>query len=92
MIEDDRIRERAHRIWEEGGQPNGRANDHWERALRELEDEIRAGTKRRETGRTEVEAANIYVHRGPSSGAAMPGLESGDGLNTPGVAAQKPRT
>jgi DUF2934 family protein len=27
-----RIRERAHRLWEEEGRPDGRANSHWEQA------------------------------------------------------------
>ena len=35
MDEEDlkrRIRERAHRIWEEEGRPDGRENQHWELA------------------------------------------------------------
>jgi hypothetical protein len=30
------IRARAYRIWEEEGQPHGRADDHWHRAASEL--------------------------------------------------------
>jgi hypothetical protein len=35
----ERIRERAHRIWEEEGQPEGRDAEHWERAIREIDAE-----------------------------------------------------
>ena len=34
---DDKIRERAYGIWEEEGHPPGRAEDHWHRAVREVE-------------------------------------------------------
>lgn len=32
MNEDERIRQRAHRIWVEEGKPEGRENDHWQMA------------------------------------------------------------
>ncbi len=51
LIEDDpehqrRIRERAHRIWEEEGCPPGRADAHWEmaRELVAIEDNQRLAT------------------------------------------------
>ncbi len=34
---EDKIRERAYGIWEEEGYPHGRAEDHWRRAVREIE-------------------------------------------------------
>jgi hypothetical protein len=34
---EEKIRERAHHIWEEEGRPEGRAADHWHRAAREVE-------------------------------------------------------
>lgn len=37
MTLEERIRERAHRIWEEEGRPHGRDWEHWERARREIE-------------------------------------------------------
>lgn len=39
MSEDreQRIRERAHRIWEEEGRPEGREDEHWRRAEREVD-------------------------------------------------------
>ncbi|MBV8568725.1 MAG: DUF2934 domain-containing protein [Methylobacteriaceae bacterium] len=33
---EDRIRARAHQIWEEEGRPEGRDREHWERAEREV--------------------------------------------------------
>jgi len=33
---EDRIRELAHRIWEGEGRPEGRHEEHWERACREM--------------------------------------------------------
>lgn len=38
---EDRIRRRAHEIWEREGQPSGRDHEHWERAGREIDDEDR---------------------------------------------------
>lgn len=91
MVREDHIRERAHRIWEKEGRPDGRAAQHWERALRELEAEMRAGERQHQSGKTDVEAANIYVHEGPiPSGGYPPGFEPADGLHTPGVAPQPP--
>ena len=42
---EQRIRERAHRIWEEEGRPHGREQEHWDRArfLVGLEDNADAG-------------------------------------------------
>jgi hypothetical protein len=36
---DQRIRERAYRIWEEEGQPEGRQEEHWRRAEAEISEE-----------------------------------------------------
>ena len=36
---DDLIRERAYQIWQERGQPEGCADDHWLAAEQELADE-----------------------------------------------------
>lgn len=38
---EDRIRRRAHELWESEGRPNGRAEDHWAQAKRQIEDEDR---------------------------------------------------
>jgi hypothetical protein len=36
---EDAVRQRAYEIWERAGSPHGRHDEHWERALRELESE-----------------------------------------------------
>lgn len=36
-----RIRERAYEIWEEEGQPQGRSDIHWQRAMEEFDDAAR---------------------------------------------------
>jgi len=33
------IRDRAHKLWIEDGQPHGKHNEHWERARRQIEQE-----------------------------------------------------
>jgi DUF2934 family protein len=35
-----RIRERAYKIWINEGQPEGREAEHWERAAREIDQEL----------------------------------------------------
>ncbi len=55
MIEDEeRIRRRAHEIWEREGRPEGREQDHWFQARRETKDEGRpdGGDKDSLTGRS----------------------------------------
>ena len=37
MQHDDRIRQRAHEIWEQQGRPEGRQEEHWAQARREIE-------------------------------------------------------
>ena len=36
---EQRVRERAYRIWEEEGRPIGKDKEHWERARKEIEEE-----------------------------------------------------
>jgi len=40
---EQQIRERAHRMWEEAGCPEGRDNEFWERAERALDEEQGSG-------------------------------------------------
>lgn len=40
-ITDEQTRERAHRIWESEGRPEGRAHEHWRQAERELSMEMK---------------------------------------------------
>ena len=50
---EEKIRERAHRMWEEEGRPEGRAADHWQRAAREVE----GRSQDRSSARAKVESA-----------------------------------
>lgn len=36
---EERIRQRAYKLWEEAGRPEGTAQDHWERAAQDLDRE-----------------------------------------------------
>ena len=40
-----RIRDRAHQLWEQEGRPEGRADEHWERARAELAADEREALK-----------------------------------------------
>jgi hypothetical protein len=39
MQDEERVRQRAHEIWEEAGRPDGQHDAHWEQACREIEAE-----------------------------------------------------
>jgi hypothetical protein len=41
-VEEQRVRERAHAIWEAEGRPEGRHAEHWQQALSEIEREKEA--------------------------------------------------
>jgi hypothetical protein len=47
-LKEERIRIRAHEIWERDGSPHGQQDDHWHRARREIEmeDEDAEGLQR----------------------------------------------
>ncbi len=47
---EDRIREWAHRIWEEEGRPEGKHREHWERARREIDMRLADAAKPGGTG------------------------------------------
>ena len=40
MDREHRVRERAYAIWEADGRPSGRDEDHWDRASREVDQEL----------------------------------------------------
>jgi hypothetical protein len=44
MPDEERIRRRAHEIWEADGRPEGRHEEHWARARREVEEEGAGGS------------------------------------------------
>ncbi len=45
----ERVRRRAHDIWEREGRPHGRHDEHWGQAEAEVDDEIRAERQAAET-------------------------------------------
>jgi hypothetical protein len=47
---EDRIREKAHELWEAAGQPSGRAEDHWAEAERLVDTEDREDQRARQRG------------------------------------------
>lgn len=63
---EEKIRERAYRLWIEEGQPDGRADHHWEAAARLVEEE----TTRRPPGETAPAEPQAY---GPAAIAATRG-------------------
>ena len=45
VLTNDGVTERAHRIWEEEGRPDGKADEHWRRAEAELRESSREDKK-----------------------------------------------
>jgi hypothetical protein len=98
MAEDleDRIRKRAHQIWDREGRPEGRAEDHWKLASEEIaiednyKDTLRpnpAGGPEATASRTEpVEPALSMANQGEMPGLADQGEES----QIPGIAGGEP--
>jgi hypothetical protein len=71
MDENERIRQRAHKIWVEEGQPEGRADDHWQMARQLVAIEDRPGDDLKpnpltqpDAGSTPVEEASIQENLG----------------------------
>lgn len=52
----ERVRRRAHDIWERDGRPDGRHDEHWAQAEAEVDDEIRAERESAETESSAPEA------------------------------------
>ncbi len=44
MQNEDSVRQRAHEIWERQGRPEGRQEEHWAQARREIEAEDAGGS------------------------------------------------
>lgn len=69
-MDDTRIRDRAYELWEGEGRPDGRHEEHWHQARRELDGE---------GGSAATEGAPIDVP-GPDAGIPVPGNASQDNL------------
>lgn len=65
---EERIRARAHAIWEEEGRPDGRAEEHWARATREVE----VGLTAEAAEKTDASAARKPSVRKPGGKKAEP--------------------
>jgi hypothetical protein len=61
----DRIRERAHQIWEEQGRPEGRELEHWHEAERQLHEGLDAEIAH-EGGGSQVKAPTVKAKPPPS--------------------------
>lgn len=65
----ERVRRRAHDIWEREGRPDGRHDEHWAQAEAEVDDEIRA---ERQSEETESSAPDAPPKRRSRTTAAKP--------------------
>jgi hypothetical protein len=54
---EERIRQRAHAIWEREGKPHGSDTRHWEQAIREIEEEDAQSAASQKPKRTRSTAA-----------------------------------
>lgn len=81
---EQRIRERAHQFWEEEGHPEGRGQDHWERAVSEIDSEDGGA---REAGQlnNEQESGSVGASSGLQPGGTTPGGGPGAGAGSIGT-------
>lgn len=83
----DRIRRRAHAIWDREGRPDGRDAEHWSRAEAEI------GTDRG-GGETTAPPAACAVEAGPCPGQSTPDTRRPEGppegRDTPGQLSRQP--
>jgi hypothetical protein len=77
----ERIRERAHQIWENEGKPEGRDAEHWEQAKREIDSEGSDG----ENGGAEAGDGEAVTAAGGQGVAS--GLQSGGSVPSGGPGA-----
>ena len=79
---EDRIRERAYRLWEGEGRPHGRHEDHWRQASQEVGDELYG-----QQGATDGQERRGALDGGllPEGGLVAPGGPAGAGLGGLGV-------
>ncbi|MEA3536467.1 DUF2934 domain-containing protein [Rhizobium sp. CC-YZS058] len=71
--DDDRIRKRAHEIWEEEGRPEGRHSEHWEQAVRDV---TGASSGSKGAGKTKADStAAPQAKQSKTAAAAKPASE-----------------
>ena len=78
---EDRIRARAHQLWEAEGRPHGRDREHWEQAAREIENETGTSSTDRpaSAGAEPVGPAQPGGAGGIASGLQPGGVRPGGG-------------
>lgn len=77
-VSEDRIRQRAHQLWEQGGRLDGEHDKHWQKAVDEL-------TNEDELSKSQAGSRSNEVSDGPSAGvdslkSAARNKEGVDGL------------
>ncbi len=80
---DDRIRRRAHEIWERDGRPHGKHAEHWERAAREVDAEAAVTKQAGSATRARGKAGTSRSSPQPGGTVAESGAAAGRG-NRPG--------
>jgi len=94
-----RIRQRAHELWEGEGRPEGRSDEHWERATAEVDREIAAAAepagsvksnRATATGRTRAKAASTKVKAAGARGGRRKAAPSTEGAAEREAVAQAP--
>jgi len=81
-----KVRERAYQIWEREGRPEGREDEHWAQAEREIESEGAAGSSSGDAA-TNVTAADDPTRpaSGPGGAEGLSGVQSGPASGTGGA-------
>jgi len=79
---EDRVRERAYRLWEQEGRPHGRHQDHWQQASQEVGDELfpQQGATESQERRGALDGALL-----PQRGLVAAGGPAGAGLGGLGI-------
>ena len=80
LPEEDRIRECAHRIWEDQGRPDGLAETHWRMAQEELAlegSQIRPAALPAQVTKTRTKATRSEANQGVAGGKAPSNKNAG---------------
>ena len=79
---EDRVRQRAYRLWEQAGRPHGRHEDHWHQASQEVGDELfgQQGDSDNQDRRGALDGGLL-----PQGGLVAPGGPAGAGVGGLGV-------
>lgn len=88
QIDEDKVKIRAHQIWEEEGRPHGRDHDHWLQAEREIggntDEPARKAQPFDEIGSQETESATDGLDAETSPLTRTPSEPDADASSSPG--------